>query len=234
MCGIIGFTGSKKAAPVLVGALSKLEYRGYDSAGVATVCSGKLHVEKGTGKLEEVQKSCNFDALPGNTGIGHVRWATHGEVSRDNAHPHWDCNRRIALVHNGIIENHEELRQRLNKNHVFRSDTDSEVVIHLVEEYLQPGMPLEKAVCKAAKELTGSFALVFSDTLEPGKVVACRNGSPLVVGVGKGESFIASDFQAFIETTRQVIYVEDRECVILTRVMCKFLMVKAKKSNALL
>jgi len=217
MCGVVGFTGTRDAAPVLLDALSRLEYRGYDSAGLATINNGCLYIRKGIGKLEEVESICDLSRLNGSTGIGHVRWATHGVVSIENAHPHRDCSGQIAVAHNGIIENHEEIRNRLEAGHRFLSETDTEVIAHLIEEQQKNGEPLEVAVRKAVDELRGSYALLVTSVFEPGKVVACRNGSPLVVGLGRGENFIASDFQAFLNQTREVIFIEDGESVVINR-----------------
>lgn len=217
MCGVIGYVGDGQAAPIIVKALKNLEYRGYDSAGIATIADGKLWAEKDIGKLDQVREKHQLDALPGVVGIGHVRWATHGEVTSVNAHPHFDCKREIAVVHNGIIENYQELRTRLEHNHLFVSQTDTEVIPHLIEEYMDAGASLEDAVLKATKQLKGSYALLAVSLKEPQKVVASRKDSPLVVGKGDGKNFVSSDVLAFLEHTNRVAYVEDGETVILTR-----------------
>ncbi len=217
MCGIVGFIGERAAAPVLLSALARMEYRGYDSAGMATISDGRLHVKKDAGKLAEVREKQELDRLPGRVGLGHVRWATHGQVTAANAHPHLDCRGEIAVVHNGIIENYQELRCRLADKHRFLSDTDTEVVAHLIEEYMGPGTPLEEAVVRTTKELRGSYALAVMSIREPDKVVASRKDSPLVVGVGTGENFVASDVLAFQDETKRAIFVEDGESVVMTR-----------------
>ena len=216
MCGIVGFVGDRKAAPILLSALEKLEYRGYDSAGLATVTNSRLWCKKDIGKLAEVRGKHHLNRLPGKAGIGHVRWATHGIVTQINAHPHLDCNQDVAVVHNGIIENYQELRSRLESKHKFISDTDTEVIPHLVEEYMASGISLEKAVFQVAKELKGSYALLAVSAVEPQKIVATRMESPLVVGVGRGGNFVASDTLSFLEETNRVIFIEDGETVILT------------------
>jgi glucosamine--fructose-6-phosphate aminotransferase (isomerizing) len=195
MCGIIGFIGKREAAPFILNALKKLEYRGYDSAGLATCDSNGISLRKGVGKLKCVQRDYGLESILGKVGIGHVRWATHGGVTTENAHPHLDCDGRIAIVHNGIIENHQELRTQLvKKGHKFSSDTDSEVISHLIEGYLSNGCSsLEEAVIEASKELTGSWAILAISSREPDKIVALRKDSPLVIGIGKGGQFIASD-----------------------------------------
>ena len=216
MCGIVGFVGDRKAAPILLSALEKLEYRGYDSAGLATITNSRLWIKKDIGKLAEVKKRHQLDKLPGKTGIGHVRWATHGAVTPVNAHPHLDCNQDVAVVHNGIIENYQELRSRLESRHKFISDTDTEVIPHLIEEYMEDGVSLEAAVLQVAKELKGSYALLAVSAVEPQKIVATRKDSPLVVGVGGRGNFIASDVLSFLEETNRAIFIEDGETVILT------------------
>jgi len=217
MCGIVGFIGDREAAPVVLNALTKLEYRGYDSAGVATITDSRVCIKKDIGKLAEVKEKHQMDKLPGKTGIGHVRWATHGEVTAINAHPHLDCKHEIAVVHNGIIENHQELRSRLSARHRFISDTDSEVISHLIEDFVELGAPLEEAVLRAIRELRGSYALIAVSTKEPGKIVATRKDSPLVVGLGAGGNFVASDTLSFLDETRQVIFIEDGESVVITK-----------------
>ena len=216
MCGIVGFVGDRKAAPIVLSALEKLEYRGYDSAGLATVTNSRLWCKKDIGKLAEVRGKHHLNRLPGKAGIGHVRWATHGIVTQINAHPHLDCNQDVAVVHNGIIENYQELRSRLESRHKFISDTDTEVIPHLIEDYMEDGVSLEKAVFQAAKELKGSYALLAVSAVEPQKIVATRMESPLVVGVGRGGNFVASDTLSFLEETNRVIFIEDGETVILT------------------
>ena len=216
MCGIIGLVGRELATPVLLKGLSNLEYRGYDSAGVATVSDGKIWAGKDIGSLAEVQQKHHLDQLPGRVGIGHVRWATHGGVTTVNAHPHFDCKRDIAVVHNGIIENYQELRNRLEPKHRFVSETDTEVIPHLIEDYMEAGASLEQAILQAIGQLRGSYALLAISAREPGKIVASRKDSPLVVGRERGRNFIASDALAFLEHTNKVAFVEDGETVVLT------------------
>jgi glucosamine--fructose-6-phosphate aminotransferase (isomerizing) len=217
MCGIVGFTGNREAAPILLSALGKLEYRGYDSSGLATVTNSRLWLKKDVGKLAEVNEKHRLDKLPGKTGIGHVRWATHGGVTMENAHPHLDCQRQIAVVHNGIIENHQKLRSYLSPRHKFTSDTDTEVISHLIEEYIEDGTPLETAVLQVTKKLRGSYAILAISAKEPQKIVGARKDSPLVIGVGDGGNFIASDTLPFLEETNRVIFIEDGETVVLTK-----------------
>ena len=215
MCGIIGYIGSRNAGTTLFKGLKKLEYRGYDSAGVATL-DGKLVVRKDKGKINEINNSLHFDEMPGTMGIAHTRWATHGGVTKENAHPHTDCKNEIALVHNGIIENFQELGKELSeKGHRFRSQTDSEVIVHLIEDCWRES--LEQAVRDAVKKLRGSYALLVVSIREPGKIVCVRNESPLLIGLGEGEFFAASDAVPIIEYTRRVAYLEDGEAAVLTR-----------------
>jgi glucosamine--fructose-6-phosphate aminotransferase (isomerizing) len=217
MCGIVGFTGDREAAPIVLSALGKLEYRGYDSSGLATVTNSRLWLKKDIGKLAEVNEKHHLDKLPGKTGIGHVRWATHGGVTMENAHPHLDCQRQIAVVHNGIIENHQKLRSYLSPRHRFTSDTDTEVISHLIEEYIEDGTPLETAVLQVTKKLRGSYAILAVSAKEPQKIVGARKDSPLVIGIGDGGNFIASDTLPFLEQTNRVIFIEDDETVVLTK-----------------
>jgi len=215
MCGIIGIVGKERATPLLLKGLESLEYRGYDSAGVATIADGKLRYGKDTGKLDEVRQKHHLDKLAGSMGIGHVRWATHGGVTAANAHPHLDCKGEIAVVHNGIIENYEALRAQLEPKHVFVSQTDTEVIPHLIEEYMEAGASLEQAVLQAIGQLKGSYALLAISVKEPGKMVATRKDSPLVVGVDGDRKFVASDALAFLEQTNRVAFLEDGETVVL-------------------
>ena len=184
MCGIVGIISDSAVAPSLYTAMKKLEYRGYDSAGIATIADSRLEIRKGTGKLAEVEKSCGLTCLPGTLGIGHVRWATHGGVTPANSHPHSDCSGRIAVVHNGIIENYLELRDASLSRHTFASQTDTEVIAHLIEDQVSQGLPLEEAVYYVTRRLRGSYALLVISHLEPDKIVAARHESPLLVGLG--------------------------------------------------
>ncbi len=215
MCGIIGYCGKKSAAPIVLEALKRLEYRGYDSAGIASLYDGQLQIKKDVGKIDEVNQKHNLGGLPGNTAIGHTRWATHGGVTQDNAHPHCDCKQEVAVVHNGIIENHQPLRRRLERKYSFVSETDSEVIPHLIREFMEMGSSLEQAIRQTVKELRGSYAILAISASEPQKIVAARKDSPLVVGIGAGENFVASDALPFLEHTNRVIFVEDGEIVSL-------------------
>jgi glutamine---fructose-6-phosphate transaminase (isomerizing) len=217
MCGIIGYVGDGAAAPFLVKALKNLEYRGYDSAGIATISGGKVCAEKDVGKLDQVCGKHDLSHLPGNIGIGHVRWATHCDVTQANAHPHFDCKREIAVVHNGIVENYQDLRTALESNHRFVSQTDTEVIPHLIEEHMDAGASLEEAVLKASKQLKGCYAFAAVSAREPDKIVATRRESPLVVGSNNHKSFIASDALAFLEETNRVVFLEDGELVVLSK-----------------
>jgi len=222
MCGIIGFVGEEQAAPIILSSLENLEYRGYDSAGIATISDGKICLKKDVGHLEEVQQKHHLDELPGVLGIGHVRWATHGGVTANNAHPHLDCSGNIAVVHNGIIENYRELRSRLKSKHNFISQTDTEVIPHLLEDYLNDGASLEEGVIRVTKQLQGSYAFVAIYSREPGKIVAARQGNSLIVGLADGRKFIASDSLSFLKMTDQAIFVEDGEIVVATKDKVRF------------
>ncbi len=223
MCGIIGYAGDTAAAPILLKALRSLEYRGYDSAGIATICDGKVSAEKDVGKLDQVCGKHDLEHLPGNLGIGHVRWATHGDVTQVNAHPHFDCKGEIAVVHNGIVENYRELRTRLEAKHHFVSQTDTEVIPHLIEEYMDAGATMEQAALQASRQLKGCYAFAVVSVKEPDRVVATRRESPLVVGSNGHRSFIASDALAFLEETNRVVFLEDGEFVILGGKSVRFL-----------
>lgn len=217
MCGIVGYVGPKDIDSVLLVGLERLEYRGYDSAGIATICDGELGIRRKVGKLRILDKSLRDEPLKGNIGVGHTRWATHGEPIEANAHPHLDCTGRLAIVHNGIIENYSSLKEKLVKEgHIFQSDTDTEVLVHLIEKYLSEENSLENATIKALKEVRGAYAIGVISELEPDKLIAARCGSPLIIGLGKGENIIASDVVAILNT-RQVIYLEDNQVVTLSR-----------------
>ena len=216
MCGIVGVVSNKNVNEKLFNGLSNLEYRGYDSVGMCFVNNGKLNIKKGVGKLEEVHKRVNFLKLNGNIGLGHCRWSTHGGVTEKNAHPHVDCKNKISVVHNGIIENYSELKEELiKKGHKFYSQTDTEVIAHLIEDNLKNSR-IEDAVRNALKKIDGSYALgiLFAD--EPGKLFAARNESPLIIGLGKNENFIASDVPSILSYTNKIVYLEDKEIAVLT------------------
>jgi glucosamine--fructose-6-phosphate aminotransferase (isomerizing) len=215
MCGIMGYVGPKEAVPVILDGLNKLEYRGYDSAGVAIVNPGLLNVTKSIGRLSKVSELLKKTPLPGSVGIGHTRWATHGRPSDRNSHPHMDCNNRIAVVHNGIIENYLKLRAELQrKGHIFVSETDTEVIPHLIEEYHKGD--LVAAVRQAVARLEGAFAIVVTCADEPERLVVARKASPLVVGLGEKENYVASDIPAILAYTREVYILEDGEMAELT------------------
>ena len=223
MCGIIGYCGKKSAVPVVLEALKRLEYRGYDSAGVASLDDGKLLIRKDVGKVEEVIQKHDLASLPGNTAIGHTRWATHGAVTQLNAHPHSDCSDRVAVVHNGIIENNQQLRQELTKmGHQFSSETDTEVIPHLLEDELKNGHSLEQAVLNVAPKLEGSYAFLVSSLDDPGKIIGTRRNNPLIVGIDAHDYYVSSDALAFSQYTNQVMSLEDNEVVALTRGKIKF------------
>jgi glutamine---fructose-6-phosphate transaminase (isomerizing) len=219
MCGIVGYVGKASATQVLLGGLRRLEYRGYDSAGVAVIDEGKLVIGKAAGKVSVLQESIRneWDSARidhAATGIAHTRWATHGPPTQVNAHPHADRDGRIALVHNGIIENYRALRQRLeSKGHRFLSDTDTEVLAHLIGETYQTD--LMQAVCDALHQVEGTFGIAVISPAEPDLIVTARRGSPIVIGVGDGEAIIASDASAIISHTRQVIYLEDNDIAVV-------------------
>jgi len=218
LCGIFGcILRDGKVAPLIYSSLKLLEYRGYDSAGEATIENGKLYLKKDFGKIDEIHKRINFEDLPGKVGIGHTRWATHGAPSQINAHPHVDCTNRIAVVHNGIIENFEELKMELkDKNHTFVSRTDTEVIPHLIEENLKNGMSFSQAFKEALGRLVGSYALAVVSTLEPQKIFCARKESPLIIGVAEKGLFLASDIPALLPHTNNVLEIFDGEAAILT------------------
>jgi len=218
MCGIIGYIGGRRACEVIVKGLKRLEYRGYDSVGVVTEENGKLYIKKGVGSVDEVVEKLNLLDMPGKRGVGHTRWATHGVPNEVNAHPQKDCTGKIALVHNGIIENFAELKKELlEKGHTFESDTDTEVIAHLIEEELKSSENFEEALRKALLRLKGSFALGIIYTEEPDRLYFVRNESPLVLGIGEGEMFGASDVPAFLEYTNRVVFLDDMEYAVVTK-----------------
>ncbi|MCS7132407.1 MAG: glutamine--fructose-6-phosphate transaminase (isomerizing) [Nitrososphaeria archaeon] len=218
MCGIIGCAAEGgEVASLLHRGLKRLEYRGYDSAGMATISEARIYVKKDSGKIDEIHQRLNFDNMPGSIGIAHTRWATHGAPTQVNAHPQLDCEDKIAIVHNGIIENFLELKEELiERKHVFRSRTDTEVIAHQIEENLRSGKDFLQAFFSAVKRLKGSYALAIISSHEPGKIFFARNESPLVIGLGDGVNFVASDVAAFIERTRRVIFLDNGDAGYIT------------------
>jgi glucosamine--fructose-6-phosphate aminotransferase (isomerizing) len=218
VCGIFGcILQSGEVASIIHNGLKKLEYRGYDSVGIATIQGKKLSIKKDSGKIEEVHLMHNLNALPGRLGIGHTRWATHGAPYKENAHPHTDCNNKIAVVHNGIIENFSEIKTVLEElGHKFRSKTDTEIIAHLIEEKLKTGLSFVDAVRETAKQLEGSYAIAVISVKEPGKIVCARKESPLVLGVSEDALYVASDIPAFLSRTNKSVLIEDGELVILS------------------
>jgi glucosamine--fructose-6-phosphate aminotransferase (isomerizing) len=222
MCGIIGYLGPKNPVSVLVEGLRKLEYRGYDSAGLAVVKNGQIQVRRVKGKIRDLEESLRSSPIEGSYGLGHTRWATHGRPSEENAHPHRDCSGSLVVVHNGIIENYLSLKEELRKEgHVFLTETDTEVIAHLVEKYFAGS--LEEALRQALRELDGAYALAVLSTRDPDKIVAAKTGPPAVVGVGEGEMLISSDINPILSHTNQVVFLEDGDMAVLERGGVRFL-----------
>lgn len=210
MCGIIGYIGKKQAREIVVEGLKRLEYRGYDSAGIALLDNEKIFVHKDKGKISQLATVLSVDTNQSTVGIGHTRWATHGEPNQTNAHPHLDCKNNIAVVHNGIVENYVQLKEKLlNKGHRFLSCTDSEVIAHLIEDYLDNGNNFIDSIRLALSELEGTYALVIISSSYPDKLIAARNGSPLIIGLGEKENFVASDIPALLNHTKNVVVMDD-------------------------
>jgi len=218
MCGIVGYIGQKKVSTVLLDGLRRLEYRGYDSAGIAVIDGSRIQVVRSAGKLRELEENLRLTSLDGNYGLGHTRWATHGRPTEENAHPHRDCTGSLVVVYNGIIENYKDLKRELIAGgHSFKTETDTEVIAHLIEEACRTdGAPLEDGVRRAVPRLQGSYAFAAICTRDPQKIVATRNGPPLVVGLGKDEYFVASDIPAILHHTRDVFFLDDREVAVVT------------------
>jgi glucosamine--fructose-6-phosphate aminotransferase (isomerizing) len=217
MCGIIGYIGSKQVVPVLIDGLRRLEYRGYDSAGVAVVHDGRVELRRAAGKLSRLADAIDAQPIAGDYGVGHTRWATHGRPTEENAHPHRDCSGQIVVVHNGIIENYLELKRELQREgHRFVTETDTEIVAHLIEREMKD-QSLEVAVRRSLLLLRGLFALVVISADDPGKIVAVRNGPPIIVGLGQDEFFVASDIPAILSHTRDVVFLGDEEMAVITR-----------------
>lgn len=216
MCGIVGYIGDRDLLPILLVGLERLSYRGYDSAGIAAISDGEMSYWKRAGKIRELEDTVKTLSITHAMGIGHTRWATHGESSEINAHPHVSQGKKIALVHNGIIENYLSLKKQLTKEgHIFRSQTDSEVIVHLIERYLHDD--LEEAVEKAVQDLTGTWAIAVVAECDPDKIVVARKGSPLIIGLGKDENYISSDINTIITHTKEVVYMDDDEIAIIEK-----------------
>ena len=223
MCGIVGYIGDKDVVSVLLVGLERLSYRGYDSAGIATLYKGELNVRKEVGKLRSLGAALEVKAIRGDLGLGHTRWATHGVPSQENSHPHVDCSGRIALVHNGIVENYHELRHQLQQEgHIFKSDTDTEVMVHLMERYLGPNNNVKEAFVRMLREVRGSYAIAVISELLPDTILVARQGSPLVVGLGSDENFVSSDVSAMIGHTRSVVFLEDGDIAVITKEKIEF------------
>src|SRR6188474_666778 len=216
MCGIVGYTGPREAYPIIIKGLQRLEYRGYDSTGVALL-NGGLNVYKKKGKVAELADTLVGENLHAHIGIGHTRWATHGEPSDRNAHPHTSASGKLAMIHNGIIENYAQLKQELiNKGYSFKSDTDTEVLLNFIEEIRKNNKcDLEEAIRVALKRVTGAYVILLIDEDDPQTIIAARKGSPLVIGIGKGEHFLGSDATPMLEYTKEVVYVNDYEIAII-------------------
>jgi glucosamine--fructose-6-phosphate aminotransferase (isomerizing) len=220
MCGIVGYIGEKNATPIILNGLKKLEYRGYDSAGLAVLTNGRIEVRRNAGKLANLESNISTDPIAGTLGIGHTRWATHGEPSARNAHPHLSSTGEVVVVHNGIVENFIELKEELLlEGVVFQSDTDTETIVHLVDKFYSVTNDLEKAVRKTLKLLKGAHGIVVFSSREPDKIIAARigNAGGVVIGRGEGENYIASDIPAILEHTRQLIFLESRQMAVVTR-----------------
>ena len=218
MCGIVGYVGSKGATTLLIEGLKRLEYRGYDSAGIAMSNGHGLETRRAKGKISVLENLVNHNPIHGSTGIAHTRWATHGAPNECNAHPHTDCTNTIAVVHNGIIENFSALRKMLEmQGHKFKSETDTEVLAHLIEAATGNGDPLEDAVIDALNLVQGTYGIAVISSHDPDKIVAARQGSPLLIGLGDGENYVASDVAAILQHTRQVVYLDDGEMAVLTK-----------------
>jgi glucosamine--fructose-6-phosphate aminotransferase (isomerizing) len=219
MCGIVGYVGNKQVVPLIIDGLRKLEYRGYDSAGIAVVdVDHNLKIERAEGKLRNLEEVLRHKPLDGTYGVGHTRWATHGRPTEENAHPHRDCSGRVVVVHNGIIENYLELKEALRKkDHTFVTETDTEIIAHLIEEHLKDDGNFESAVRKTVAELRGIFALSMLFTEEADTIISARLGPPVVIGIGDGEFFVASDVPAILEHTRDIFFLGDKEIAVMTK-----------------
>ncbi len=215
MCGVFGYIGKKNAVDIIFNGLKKLEYRGYDSAGIAVVVDKELHIRKSVGKLSNLGLSIEENPISANIGVGHTRWATHGSPSRENAHPHTDTAKTVVIVHNGIIENYIELKAELQKDgQEFKSETDTEVIVHLIKKYYKDNLFF--AVQKTLNRIKGSYALGIVSKNEPDKIICARQDAPLIIGIGVGENFMASDIPALLPYTRNMIFLENGDIAEIT------------------
>src|ERR1700674_669610 len=216
MCGIVGYIGTQEAVPIILEGLKRLEYRGYDSAGLAVYCDdGQFAIRRAKGKLRNLEEAIRLSPVAGTFGIGHTRWATHGRPTEENAHPHRDCKGDVVVVHNGIVENYLSLKHRLQaEGHVFKTETDTEIIAHLVEKHFAGN--LEEAVRATVKQLTGVFALAVISRSDPNKIVAARSGPPVVIGIGDNEYFVASDVPAILSHTQDMFFLADGDLAVLT------------------
>ena len=220
MCGIVGYIGDREAAPIILEGLKKLEYRGYDSAGVAVLSGGKIELRRDSGKISHLEALLKEKPVSGSPGIGHTRWATHGEPNERNSHPHVGYNGQVVIVHNGIVENYLELRDELMSEGIqFNSDTDTETIVHLIEINLEQGFPLEEAVRNTLKRIKGAHGIVVLSTREPEKIISARigNAGGVVIGLGEGENFIASDIPAILEHTNRMVFLDSHQMAILQK-----------------
>ncbi|MGN1317824.1 MAG: glutamine--fructose-6-phosphate transaminase (isomerizing), partial [Lachnospirales bacterium] len=232
MCGIVGYVGNKNAVPVLINGLESLEYRGYDSAGIAVLENDGISIRKTKGKVENLTNLLFSQPVSGKVGIGHTRWATHGAPSDTNAHPHFSNDSKIAVVHNGIIENYQELKNELeNKGYQFHSETDTETVAHLIDEFYKQNNDLLEAVRKTLEKIEGSYALGVLCTDYPDQIIAARKESPLIVGIGKGENFIASDIPAILKYTKDAYILDDKEFALIKADEVKIYDIKGNELN---
>ncbi len=217
MCGIVGYIGDKRVVPILIEGLKRLEYRGYDSAGLAVLDQGRMVIHRSVGKIKELENAVWGTHLGGTIGLGHTRWATHGRPTEENAHPHTDCTGELVVVHNGIIENYLALKEKLQaEGHFFRSETDTEVIAHLIEKYLRQEQDIEVATRRALNDVTGAYAIGVLWKGDPNRLVGAKCASPLVVGLGQGDFFFASDIPAILHRTRDVLFLNDDEMAILS------------------
>ena len=235
MCGIVGYIGEQNATPIILRGLKRLEYRGYDSAGLAVLSDGKITVQRNAGKLQNLENQILAEPIAGTMGIGHTRWATHGEPSARNAHPHLSNSGEVVVVHNGIVENFIELKEELLAEGVtFNSDTDTETIVHLIDKFYAVTQDLEKAVRKALDQIKGAHGIVVFSSREPDKIIAARigNAGGVVIGIGEGENFIASDIPAIIEHTRKLIFLESRQIAVVTRQSVRVTTIEGVPVNA--